>query len=338
MQTLKIKAIDMLAGWGGFTEGATLAGVDVVFALNHNEVAVRAHARNYPGTRHVCGDARHYDYRAIDPFEMLSASPSCKPHSDASQAARQRPSERLMKFHDEQRTTPWCVLDCIEACRPRMFVIENVMRFRLWPLYRRWRECLIDLGYGVSEHRLLASRHGVPQRRQRLFVTGFLGKEPLRYTDPKVNEPAIGPHLQWGFGDWRPIDQCSAEVKSRIAAGRRRCGDCFITQHVTGHRGIALDEPIRTITTCDQFALVDGTRYRPLTLRETARAMGFRDDYAWPDNITRRQIISGFGNAVCPPVARDLITAMLDHDARASVRRPRSTRAATSRQELTLWS
>ena len=38
----------------------------------------------------------------------------------------------------------------------------------------------------------------------------------------------------------------------------------------------------------------------------TARAMGFPDSYTWPKS-TRREQITGLGNAVCPPVARAIV-------------------------------
>ena len=43
-----------------------------------------------------------------------------------------------------------------------------------------------------------------------------------------------------------------------------------------------------------------------LTIRETARAMGFPDSYRWVE-ATRGQTIKGLGNAVPPPLARTII-------------------------------
>ena len=76
-----------------------------------------------------------------------------------------------------------------------------------------------------------------------------------------------------------------------------------------------LDQPIRTLTSGDHWILVEGDRYRPLTLRENARAMGFPDDYEWPADATRREVILGFANAVCPQVARDLYNAIQEQAA-----------------------
>jgi site-specific DNA-cytosine methylase len=55
--------------------------------------------------------------------------------------------------------------------------------------------------------------------------------------------------------------------------------------------------------------LVSGDAYRSLTGRELARGMGFPDSYQLP-NVARVHLCMGLGNAVSPPVARDLITAV----------------------------
>ena len=44
---------------------------------------------------------------------------------------------------------------------------------------------------------------------------------------------------------------------------------------------------------------------------ETARAMGFPDDYTWAGS-TRSDAIKGLGNAVCPPVAEALVRAVME--------------------------
>src|SRR5262249_26220524 len=87
-------------------------------------------------------------------------------------------------------------------------------------------------------------------------------------------------------------------AKARANWGRR-----FLSQHVTGHPGVPLDQPIRTITTKDQWVIVDGDQYRPLTVRELARGMSFRDSYGWP-MASREDCIRGLGNAIPPLVAQ----------------------------------
>ncbi len=57
-----MKAIDLFAGAGGFSTGATMAGVQVVWAANHWPAAVQVHANNHPTTQHVCQDLQQADW------------------------------------------------------------------------------------------------------------------------------------------------------------------------------------------------------------------------------------------------------------------------------------
>lgn len=305
-----MRAIDLFAGWGGFTAGAESAGARVVWAANHWELAVRAHAANHPRTRHACQDLRQADWTALPRFDLMLASPCCQGHSTASQPRRRR-------YHDESRATAWAVADCADVTQPAALVVENTLGFRRWRLYGLWCEVLERLGYQLTEQVVRATAAGVPQRRDRIFIVGIhrrtrRGPLPLRMPEPR-REPAFGPCLERGRFDWTRVADASASVQARIAKGRRNCGRRFLSQHVTGHPGVPLSEPIRTITGQDHWILVDGDRYRPLSIRENARGMGFADTYAWPTDATRRDAIIGLGNAVCPPVAAAIVRQIGDH-------------------------
>lgn len=300
-----MRAIDLFGGFGGFSLGAEQAGARVVWAANHWPLAVEVHAANHPGTEHVCQDLRQADWTALPRFDLLLASPACQPHSTASQS-RRRP------YHDEMRATAWAVVDCADATEPRALIVENVPGLRRWRLYPLWLAALERIGYRLTERIITASHHGVPQRRERLFVVGIRGRAPALPLDLARPEPAFGPCIEPDAEGWKPIRDASADVQARIAKGRRNHGDRFLTQHVTGHPGVSLDEPIRTITGGDQWALVEGDRYRVLTIRENARGMGFPDSYRWPKRATRRDTIKGLGNAVCPGVARATVAAVME--------------------------
>jgi len=297
-----VRCVDLFAGWGGFSIGAEQAGARVVYAANHWPLAVQAHAANHPHTQHVCQDLRQADWSALPSYDVLLAAPACQGHSTASQPKRRA-------YHDGLRATAWAVVDCADVTEPRALVVENVPAFKRWRLFPVWRQALEALGYSLSEHVVRASGYGVPQRRDRLFIVGTKRARRFELAPPSSSEPGFGPCIDWSEGRWRPVAAASDRVRERIAAGRRH-GRRFLTQHVTGHRGIALDQPIRTVTTKDQWAIVDGDRYRPLTVRENARAMGFPDDYTWPTNATRKDQLRGLGNAVCPPVARAVVEGL----------------------------
>ena len=298
-----MRVADLFAGWGGFSLGAEQAGCEVVYAANHNPLCVQAHAMNLPNAVHECQDLNQANFGAMPDIDLLLAAPACQGHSQASQPKR-RP------HHDALRSTAWGVVSAADASEPEWLIVENVAEFRRWRLFGAWWTALVMLGYELEMHHLTASRHGVPQRRKRLFVVGRKGQRPgLKLRGGA--EPAAGPCIDWDEGEWRPWRKASPAVQRRIRRAQYRHGERCFSQHVTGHSGVPVHEPLRTITAQDQWVAVDGPLYRPLSIRETARIMGFPDDYLWPTS-TRREAIRGLGNAVCPPVARNLITAVLE--------------------------
>jgi len=297
-----MRAVDLFSGWGGFTLGAQMAGIEVVYAANHWRLAVDVHAANHPTVAHECQDLRQADWTRLPKYDLLLAAPACQPHSSASQPGR-RP------YHDEMRATAWAVVDCAEVTRPRALVVENVVSFLHWKLYPVWSEALRVLGYTLTECRVTAADHGVPQLRERLFVVGLRRGRLAMPARPR-SRPPFAPCIERG-GSWRPVSEASPDARERIRAGSR-LGRRYLIQHTTGHRGIPLTEPIRTITTKDQWAIVSGDRYRPLTLREYARGMGFPDSYTWPDGLARNVVTRGLGNAVSPPVGRDVVRAIME--------------------------
>jgi DNA (cytosine-5)-methyltransferase 1 len=209
-------------------------------------------------------------------------------------------------------------VDCADVTRPRGILVENVTDLRKWELYPVWRLALETLGYHLTELTVTASRHGVPQRRTRLFIVGTRkpsARSFIEFDDAAtrhVPEPPFGPHIDWHSGDWRPVSRAMPGAQTRIARAVSNHGPRCLTQHVTGHPGVPLGEPIRTITTQDQWAVVDGDQYRPITIREAARGMGFPEDYRWPERASRSDQIKGLGNAVSPPPARKMIQRLAE--------------------------
>jgi DNA (cytosine-5)-methyltransferase 1 len=303
-----INAIDLFAGFGGLTLGSEQAGVPVVWAGNHWQTAVDTHARNHPRTVHVCQDLRQTDWTTLPAFRIQLAAPACQGHSPASQ-----PKRRV--FHDAVRATAFAVIDCADVTEPEAIIVENVPAFTRWRLYPWWREGLERLGYQLDTRIVTASHLGVAQRRTRLFIIATrpgVKVRPLRYD---AVEPAFGQHLHRAVDEhlWRPVSAATPAVRARIEHGRTLHGSRFLTQHVTGHPGVGLNEPIRTITTASQhWNLVDGDRYRALSARELARGMGFPDTYTWDPGLSTADVTKGLGNSVCPPVGREIVSAVAE--------------------------
>jgi DNA (cytosine-5)-methyltransferase 1 len=277
--------------------------VKVVYAANHSELAVQVHRANHPHTIHECQDLHQADFSRLPRHDLVLASPACQGHSQCSQPKRR-------DYHDAMRSTAWAVVSCVDVTEPRAFIVENVLDFKRWRLYPEWSAALRRIGYHLTELVVDGERHGVPQKRRRLFVVGLRNQRTVRVRPSDTVTP-FGPCIDWHAPvKWRHVDAASPGAQVRIRASRR-LGPQALVQHVTGHRGIGLDEPIRTITTKDQWIIVDGDRYRSLTVREYARAMDFRDDYMLPD-VSRSTVVRGLGNAVPPGMEQAVVEATLE--------------------------
>jgi DNA (cytosine-5)-methyltransferase 1 len=224
-----MKAVDLFAGWGGFTEGAEQAGIEVVWAANHWPLAVEAHAHNHPSATHVCQDLRQADWTKLPAYDLLLAGPSCPANSSAGQPGRYHDA-RVAKRHDDIRADPWAVISCAEATAPKAVVVENVQGILRWKLFKNWSQCLTDLGYSVQITKLRASHFGVPQRRDRVFIVATRKEFDLKKAlkDLRTPEPGFGDIIDWDSGNWRPISKAptaNARHCYTMASRLGRAGD-----------------------------------------------------------------------------------------------------------------
>lgn len=302
-----MKAIDLFAGAGGFTTGAEMAGVNVVWAANHWPAAVGIHLLNHPSTQHACQDLHQANWLDVPAHDLLLASPCCQGHSRARGKANGNPQ------HDASRSTAWAVVSALECHQPYAALVENVAEFTQWGLYPAWCSALTALGYAIAPHVIDAADHGVPQHRRRLFIVLTRSQHPLELQLPKRDHTPASTIIDWHTGNWTPIHRPgrSAATLRRIAAGRAANGDQFLAPYYgsgSGETGRSLSRPIGTITTRDRWAVINGNHMRMLNVTEARRAMGFPDNYQLPDQ--HRLAMHMLGNAVCPPVARDVINTI----------------------------
>lgn len=304
-----MRAIDLFAGAGGFSTGATMAGVNVVWAANHWPLAVQYHAANHPESAHACQDLHQADWSQVPSHDLLLASPCCQGHSPARGKAHGNPQ------HDASRSTAWAVVSAAEFHRPSGAVIENVPEFLNWALYPAWQAAMEALGYKLSPHVIDAADHGVPQHRERLFIVATRSKALLQLKLERREHVSAASFVDFNAGRWSQVDKQgrSPRTLARVAAGRAAHGHRFIAPYYgsgSGVTGRSLWRPIGTITTKDRWSVIDHDRMRMLTAQECRAAMGFPIDYQLPPQHHRA--VHLLGNAVCPPVAKDVIEALLN--------------------------
>lgn len=299
-----MKAIDLFAGAGGFTTGATMAGVDVVWAANHWQDAVDIHTANHPDALTVCQDVQQADWTQVPAMDIILASPACQGHSKA------RGKDRA--HHDAARSTAWAVVSACEYHSPRAFVVENVPEFLDWNLYPAWSTAMTALGYTMAHHVIDAADVGVPQHRQRVFIVGTLDESAHHFHIERQEHVSARSFINFEAGNWTDVNKPGRASKTlgRIARGRAVYGDEFLLAYYGSERGgRSLDRPIGTITTRERHAVVQGDRMRMLTLEENIAAMGFPADYTVPG--AKKRAVHMLGNAVCPPVAQAVVSELV---------------------------
>lgn len=299
-------AVDLFAGFGGFTTGAQRAGIAVRWCANHWRSAVDFHAANHPGVEHACQDLMQADWRDVPSHDIQLASPACQGHTRA--RGKERP------HHDVLRNTAWAPVSCAEYHRSYAVIVENVPDFQNWVLYPSWLDAMQRLGYAISPHIIDAADHGVPQHRERLFLVCTQSKAPLKLTLPKRPYTPVADVIEWDLHKWSPIEKKgrSEATLARVASGRKRFGDRFVFPYYSSGSGLTgrdLNRPLGTVTTRDRWAVVDGDRMRMFSLSEYRSVMGFPRSYVLPS--VKKDGCMMLGNAVCPDVAFDLLEELL---------------------------
>lgn len=299
-------AIDLFAGLGGWSTGATMAGVQVLWAANHWPEAVHWHAANHPHTAHACQDLHQANWEQVPAHDILLASPCCQGHSKARGKASGNPQ------HDASRSTAWAVVSAAEFHQPESVIVENVAEFIGWALYPAWQAAMEALGYQLSPHVVDCADLGVPQNRIRIFIVCTRSKAPIKLKLPTESHVPATRFIDVENGRWSPVDKKgrAAATLERVANGRRTFGDRFLFSYYGNTKtGRDIERPIGTITTRDRWAIVDGDRMRMLTADETLAAMSFPATTKRP--AEHRLTVHMAGNAVPPVAGKKIIESLL---------------------------
>ena len=304
-----ITAIDLFAGLGGWSTGASMAGVNVLWAANHWPDAVEWHSANHPNTIHACQDLHQADWSQVPAHDLLLASPCCQGHSKARGKANGNPQ------HDASRSTAWAVVSALEFHRPELAIVENVPEFLDWALYPAWSSAMNALGYQLAPHVVNCADLGVPQERVRMFLICTRSQAPLHLQLPKMEHVPATSFIDFNAGRWSPIERPGRATATleRVSNGRAQFGERFLMPYYksgSGKTGRSLHRPIGTITTRDRWAIVDGDRMRMLTADENLLAMSFPVGTKRP--ASHRLTVHMAGNAVPPVAGQRIIQALLE--------------------------
>lgn len=171
--TRRLTVIDLFAGCGGMTAGFQQGGFEAIFAVEWDRAAASTYAANF-GEHHIWwGDIADVPDETIPEVDVVIGGPPCQGFSNLGRKDVNDPRNKLWKQY----------IRFVQKARPKIFVIENVQRFRQ---SAEFQLLLAEADHGLlSEYELrggvlLAADYGVAQRRPRAILIGSrVGPVPL---------------------------------------------------------------------------------------------------------------------------------------------------------------
>ena len=178
--------IDLFAGAGGLSLGASRAGFNVVSAVEIDSHAIASHTANFPNTRHIQRDILQLDGNSLLELSGVTADevigiiggPPCQGFSSIGHG----------NVNDVRNTLFVKFFELVHDLRPAFFVAENVPGI-MNEKYKKIRETALS---HVQEYTILppicvnASDYGAATSRTRYFFIGYLNDgriRPITVTD-----------------------------------------------------------------------------------------------------------------------------------------------------------
>ncbi|WP_248516302.1 DNA cytosine methyltransferase [Salinarchaeum laminariae] len=171
-------AIDLFSGAGGFTEGLTRAGFDVLWAIDSKEECATTFRQNHPEVEFEVADIREIEppELPVEDLDLLAGGPPCPTFSVVGRSKMNSLEQHVLT--DDRHYLFEEYIRFVEHYRPQTLLMENVPGMRSATtesgenVVRRIKRELRDAGYRVTVREVEAADFGVPQRRKRLFFIG----------------------------------------------------------------------------------------------------------------------------------------------------------------------
>jgi len=159
--------IDLFAGIGGIRLGFEAVGGRCVFSSEFDEYACKTYEANFG--EHPAGDITKIDAKDIPNFDILLGGFPCQAFSIIGKKEGFANETCGTLFFDIERI--------LKEKRPKAFMLENVRNLTAHDggkTFKVIRTHLEALGYNVYAKVLNALDFGVPQKRERIIIVGFL--------------------------------------------------------------------------------------------------------------------------------------------------------------------
>ena len=299
------KFIDLFAGIGGIRLGFESVGGHCVFSSEFDEDACKTYEANFH--EHPAGDITKIDAKNIPDFDILLGGFPCQAFSIIG---------KKEGFANETCGTLFFEIERIlKEKRPKAFLLENVKNLKSHDngnTYKVIKSHLLNLGYNVYESVLNSLDYGVPQKRERIFIAGFLNNVRFSFPQPvPINQRKnLSDILE------KNVDK-KYYVNPRIRESRlSRIKDKNYPRPYISHENMAGSVTPHPYSSClragasANYILINDER-RP-TEREMLRIQGFPDSYkiVLPYGKVKKQCGNSVSVPVITAIAREMIKSL----------------------------
>ncbi len=293
--------IDLFAGIGGIRLAFESVGGRCVFSSEIDAAACDTYEKNF-GER-PAGDITKISAADIPNFDILLAGFPCQAFSIIG---------KQEGFENETCGTLFFEIERIlKAKKPAAFLLENVKNLKAHDggkTFKIIHEHLKALGYNVHAKILNSLDYGLPQKRERIFIVGFLENVYFEFPQPAEKILTLENILE------KNVDKkyyVRAEIKnSRLARIKNKnyprpyISHENISGSITPH---PYSSALRAGASAN-YILINDER-RP-TEREMLRLQGFPDSYKI--NLPYGKVKQQCGNSVSIPVIKAIAENMID--------------------------
>lgn len=297
----KYKTIDLFAGIGGIRLGFKEYGCENVFSSEWDKDAQKMYEANF--AEKPFGDINLIDPKDVPDHDILLAGFPCQPFSIAGKG---------LGFADTRGTLFFNIESILAEKKPNAFLLENVKRLTTHDHGKTFAvilEKLKILGYTVYYKVLNSLDFGLPQKRERIYIVGFL--EPIDFTFPSP------------LGRYKPLSEIlqndneipkSYFLSDTIKQKRLNAVKGIIPFPSIWHENIGGNISAKPYSCALRaggsynYLVVNGVRR--LTDREMLRLQGFPDSFKI--NLPYSQARKVAGNSVSVPVIKAIAGQMMN--------------------------
>ena len=313
--------IDLFAGIGGIRLGFESVGGHCVFSSEFDEDACKTYEANFG--EHPSEEKKKIDAKDIPDFEILLGGFPCQAFSIIGKKEGFANETCGTLFFDIERI--------LKEKQPPAFMLENVRNLTAHDngnTFRIIKEHLEKLGYHVYAKVLNALDYGVPQKRERIIIVGFIDDVEFSFPEPisESEKTTLADILEDNVDKKYYVRDAIRE--SRI----ERLKDKNYPKPYISHENMAgsitphpYSSALRAGASAN-YILINDER-RP-TERELLRIQGFPDDFkiVVPYGKIKKQTGNSVAVPVIKAVAREMIAALKNFHENGGVKDGKSTK------------